>query len=398
MNTVPRTLFLSYSPPDGRYTVIRRIVERFPAGQIMWASVLPSAGPLVLPFSHKAFVPKKCHWRLARQGLNHLYEQEFQAGRIAGDVADWVKDFRPQVIWALAEQGSAHLGYHLHHLLNLPVHAMVQDAHETAVDILPKPYYPIYSWSVRRFLGTAATVDAICAELLDWTCSRYPNLRGDPGRGMVFPPSIERDIVDRVPQPGCYDPKRGVRRIGICGSKRASREQWGRFVNLLGRLPFKIEIDAFVFRDAFHEVPLPSNVTVQFHPFAASEEAVIQAFHASGVHACYLGLWKEPERNLFSRTSLSAKLTTYTAARLPVIVDGPENASAWRLVQQYGAGILYAEDEAAAFEHLSRLFSKPAEWRLMSEGAGRMCAAEFDLDTHVEKFFGMLRLCAGARA
>jgi hypothetical protein len=362
----------------------------------MWASVLPTNSLIAPPFPYKAFVPKKCHWRLARQGLNHLYEQEFQASRIAGDVADWVREFRPQVIWALAEQGSAHLGYHLHHLLNLPVHAMVQDAHETAVNILPKPYYPIYSWSVRRFLRTATTVDAICSELLDWTCSRYQNLRGDPGKGMVFPPSIEQNIIERVPQPACYDLSSNIRRIGICGSKRASHEQWARFVNLLGRLPYKIEIDAFVFRDAFHEVPLPSNVNVQFHPFAATEEAVIHAFHANGVHACYLGLWKEPERNLFSRTSLSAKLTTYTAARLPVIVDGPENASAWRLVRQYGAGTLFAEDETSAFEQLTRLFSKPEEWRMMSEGAGRMCAAEFDLDTHVDKFLGMLSLCAAS--
>jgi hypothetical protein len=301
------------------------------------------------------------------------------------------------VIWALAEQGSAHVARPLTRLLRIPVHAMVQDAHETAAHILPRPYYPIYSWSVRRFLRTALTVDAICAELLEWTCSRYPNLRNIGDRGMVFPPSVDRHLLARIPRPRCYDPKDSTRRIGICGSKRASRQQWAGFVALLDRMPFKIEIDAFVFRDAFHNVPLPANVFIRFHPFVASEADVIQAFHEIGVHACYLGLWKEPDRNLFSRTSLSAKLTTYVAARLPVIVDGPANASAWRLVNQYGAGILYDRDETQAAEQVRDMLARPDVWQTMSDAAGKMCAAEFDLDTNVEKFFNMLRVCAGLR-
>jgi hypothetical protein len=305
-----------------------------------------------------------------------------------------VQTFQPQVIWGLAEQGAAQLGYQLHRRLNIPVHAMVQDAHQTAWHKLPRFYYPFYDRSVLRFLRSATTFDAICGELVEWTQTHCRNLRSEDS-SMVFSPSVSRGLMDSVPRPDCFGDRDEERRIGLCGTMRIGPAQWQSFLGLLSRLPWRFRLLATVNREALPDCEMPSNVGLDVLPFAPSEEDVIRGMHASGVHACYLGLWKEPRQNLFSRTSLSAKLTTYAAARLPVIVDGPVNSSAWRLVKTHEAGVLCGESSEASLAALTRLFARPDDWRRMSEGAGAFCRAEFCLEDNVGKFFGLLNRCAG---
>lgn len=147
---------------------------------------------------------------------------------------------------------------------------------------------------------------------------------------------------------------------------------------------------AFVERDAFFDAALPDNVTMSFQPYAPSEADLVRAFRAAGVHAAYLGLCRIPAQVCFARYSLSSKLATYAAAGLPVIVDGPADAEAWKLVQAYAAGILCEGNAAAARERLQVVFGNAEARQRMGEGARRLCRERFDLTANVRGFAELL--------
>jgi hypothetical protein len=386
--TFPRILFLTVWPPDQKYKVMRRIVAHVPAERLCWCSLGEARTESDFPFRHKAFPAGRLHWRLHGSALDLLYQHEMQGRRVAREMATWAADFKPDVIWVLNEWGAAKVGYYLQRFLGVPLHVTVHDAHETARFLVPPLYYPFYLRSLNRLAAVATTLDAISEELLEHLKQNGVTVRDD--NSMAFHPSISMDIVRHVGQPSPMDTGSDIRRIGFCGNLRISCGQWSEFLGRLGSLPFQFEIVAFEHEDAFHYVDFPSNVTFVPQPFAATEEEVIRTFHRAGVHACFLGLWKERNRWLFGKTSLSAKLTTYAAAGLPVIVDAREDTVAWRLVRDYGAGALSGEGREQALEEMQSLFEDDKRWREMAEGARRMCEAEFDLDVNVRDLADLL--------
>jgi hypothetical protein len=125
---------------------------------------------------------------------------------------------------------------------------------------------------------------------------------------------------------------------------RCSAEQWQAFVNELGSIPYRFEFDAYAWADSIPSARLPENVVINIMPYLAEELELIRRLREGNYDACYLPLWREPSHRLFSRTSLSSKLTTYVAAGLPVIVDGPKESAAWELVSRYSAGVLMGEE------------------------------------------------------
>lgn len=391
----PRILLLTVWAPDTKYKVIRRILERMPPERLCWASLGACRADPGLPFPHQAFPPRRLHWRLHNTALDLLYAQEIQSDAIAARIAEWARPFRPEVIWVLSEWGAAHTGYHLWEHLKVPLHVTIHDAYETARFLVPLLYYPVYMRSLHRITRHAASLDAISDELLRHCARRYPNIT--PANSMAFAPSVLPSLMAdpdarRVPDMGGSSP----RRIGFCGASRVTSRQWKAFLAVLGGLPFPVEVIAFANQDLFHAVGLPQNVTIAHRPFAETEADVIRAFHQAGVHACYLGLYKEPNRRLFGATSLSAKLTTYAAAGLPVVVDGPAQSVAWRLVRQYDSGVLCGDDRAAAVRDLSALLSDPPTWKRMARGSARMCRQEFDLTANAARLGSLLAATAAA--
>ncbi|MFC1452295.1 glycosyltransferase [Verrucomicrobiota bacterium] len=389
---LPRTLLLTSWAPDTRYKVIQRIVARLPPDRLWWASLARCDSDAALPFEHRSFAPRRLHWRLQNTTADFMYAHELQGVGLARRIAGWARPFKPQVIWVLSEWGAAKAGYLVHRILDVPLHVTVHDAYETARFLVPRSYYPVYLRSLRRISRHAASTDAVSLELLDrlrTTCARL-----DPDCTMEFHPSISRDVIPGSRPGGLGGPGGRTRKIGFCGASRVSPWQWEEFLGMLARLPFDFEILAFANRDLFPASNPPANVTVVHKPFAETEAEVIAAFHETGVQACYLGLWKEPARRLFGRTSLSAKLTTYAAAGLPVIVNGPADSVAWRLAGSYAAGVLCETQDEKTLTALRRLFEDEEVWNAMSDGSRRMCREEFDLDTNVSRFARMLERSA----
>ena len=390
MNT-PRLLLLTSYAPDMRYAggeAIRKLVGRFPADRIRWASLHARRDASALPFEHRSFVPRQLHWRLRRTVWNAFHTDEWQAARLARDIAAWLGGDRPEVLWVVPELGAVNVAYHLAAALNLPVHATIHDAWETARFIVPPLYYPVYAARMNRLLAASASVDAISKELLARLRTRFPHL--SEADGMVLPPSIPR--ANMVPDAGPMAlPATGSRRrIGFCGSMRVSAVQWQAFLALLGRLPYEFEIVSYAYDGLSHDVPRPGNVAIAARPFAETESTLIRELGSAGLHGCYLGLWKEPARRLFGQTSLSAKLASYAAAGCPIIVDGPADSAAWLLVRQYGAGVLCGEDEEPSRLALDRLFGDETTRLSLAAGAARMCREEFELERNVERFRELL--------
>ena len=392
--SVPRTLILTLWPPDAKYKILRRYADRFPPDRLRWYSLQECASEHRAGFRHRAFVPGRFHWRLHGTWLGQLYLHGYQSGRLARAVADDVRDFDPEVIWALPELGAADVAYRLSQMLDLPLHLTAHDAHETAWDIVPKLYYPFYARSVNRAFRRAGSVDAISGGMLKHLKSHYDNVTD--ANGIVFHPSIDEELITS-PDPTRDESWRQdrSRRIGLCGSMRISEPQWQAFLEGLGTLPYDIVIVAFAFRDRFFSTEPPPNVRIELQPFAPTEADVIADFHRHGVDACYLGLWHEERQGLFGRTSLSAKLVTYAAASLPVIVHACPDSEAWRLVQAHGAGVLVGPDHDMA--GLEALFADPDAWNDAARGAGELARSEFNVRVNMARLWERLSLTAEGR-
>lgn len=388
LSRYPKTLLLTLGAPDARYKVMRKIVDELPPDSVCWCSLLPCRPESLCAFQHRDFSPRRLHWRLNKGALGYLYSYEWQAKRIARKIADWCSFFQPTVLWVLSDPGAAAVAVHLRRMLGLPMHATVHDLPETALSFVPRLYLPFFNRSVERLLRCAGSVDVISGEMLSRVKERYRNVGAE--NSMVFHPSILSDWVSERSPDAWAGAGNKVRRIGFCGSMRVSARQWGAFLELLGSLPFEFEMTMFAYDDLFHNVGAPGNVALRFRPYAGGERDVIEEFRGSGVHACHLGLWKEKERSLFVRTSLSAKLTTYAAAGVPVIVDAPEDSAAWRLVKAYGAGVLCGEKKQDDARELTTLFGDHDVWQRMAKGARELCLREFNMDKNIAAFKELL--------
>ena len=386
----PRTLLLTWWSPDTRYKVIQKIADRIPHDSLLWASLWHCPADGGFPYTFKAFVPRQLHWRLRRSALNYLATNEWQSRKTARRIAAWARPYAPDVLWVLAELGTASVGFHLRRELGIPVHTTIHDANETARPNVPWLYYPFLMRSLDRLFRSASGADAISAELRAYLTGRYANITDQ--NSVVFHPSVQSTVIADAGRPPCEN---DVRRIGFCGSMRTGVQQWQAFLALLAQLPFQFEIVAFVDRDALKHVATSPNVRILPQAFAPTEAAVIETFQRMSVAACYLGLYRDRGRLLFSRTSLSAKLTTYAASAIPVIVDGPADSAAWRLVKEYGAGVLLDGDPIAGVRDLNRLFDDATAWRRMAEGARELACREFDIERNMVSFQALLARTAG---
>lgn len=389
------TLLLTQWPPTAKYKILRRYAELFPEGRLVWASLQARDPNEAVPFAHFAALPGQLHWRLQKTALGWIFLHQWQARRRAADIAKWARGFNAKVLWVLPELGAAHVAVHVARALKIPMHVTSHDALETARDIVPRLYYPFYAAAERGVFRRAASVDAISEGLLEHLQRTFPNVRSD--NSVVFHPSITPVLISRpCPVRDQAWETEGRRVIGICGSMRVSEGQWKQFLHTLSLLPYQIELVSLAYKDRFFDAILPGNVTITHLAFADTEADVIKAFHEHRVDACYLGLWRDPLQALFGRTSLSAKLVTYAASSLPVIVDADEDSMAWRLVDRYGAGVRVS-GEARDAVVLQEILGKCGRWNACAAAAGRLCESEFNQTINFARFADCLERTAAGR-
>lgn len=392
---LPRVLILTNWRPDGRYAgaeALRRVLQYFPLARIRWASLqeLIDGSRPGLP-DIRSFPPVRLHWRLDSTLAHNVWTYGLQARRLARRIAAWASDPAPELLWVLPELGAINVGFHLAEMLDVPVHATLYDAPESAREACLSPfYYSAYMRSVQRFFARFSSVDAVSRGLLDHV--RESGLLNDRCRDLVFPPSVprswmtDRDADRQMPElPG----NGNVRRIGFCGAFRVTDEQWQIFLDRLGEMPFEFEIIAFAEEASVPRCRPPSGVRLFVRPYVENEEELIRSFRQEGIHAGYVGLWRSPGRSLFARTSLSSKMTTYAAAGVPIIVDGPPDSAVWNLVSSYGAGVQLGSDGVRAGE-LEGLFSSDGVWCRMAAGSARLCRERMVLEVNVRDFAHVL--------
>ena len=395
----PRTLLLTRWCPSARYSgaeLLRKTVAVLPRDRIRWAYVAEAETSDRGPFpEHRRFPPRILHWRLRQTFLQYFHLHCVQSQHLAREIAEWIRPFNPEVLWVASDLEALSVGYHLAECLGVRLHATVYDGYECARFFwMPTLFFPLYRREIRRFMGKVSTLDAVSSELLEHVHRRYP--RSAPQGSVVFHPSISADFVRSLPKRKEAVSGDSLRKIGFCGASRASDGQWARFMGLLARLPFRFEITAYAAQGYFHRSPCPRNVRILFQPYAP-ERDIVRHFREEGVDACYLGLWKDARRTLFSKASLSSKLVTYAAAGSPVIVDAPVDSAAWRLVDAHGAGVSLCGEDEDTLGRLRRIFDDSKVRNRMSEGAESLCLAEFGLEKNVTALVALLREAGGRR-
>ncbi len=373
----------------------RKIVAALPRDKLRWAYLSPGqTDPTAsLPVSRGFPATLDAHWRLKAAGVDYLYKH-LAARRQADAIAAWVSSFQPQVLWIASDLDGIVVGHHLHHRLGIPIHLTIYDAFEWCRYCgVPRWYSPLYLRRVKHLLTHAATLDGMSQSLLDHV-SRWqptPKCHGT----MVFPPSVSWETLKHV-APAAPSFAGPVRRIGFCGASRTGSEQWGAFVNALGHLPWNFEILAFAAPDCFHDHGHHDNVRIIYQPYQPTELDVVRGLREAGVHACYLGLWRDQDKAFFSKTSVSSKMTTYAAAGIPIIADVPEDAAAWGLLRQYRAGLRVTGDSSRDLPVLEALLHGGDEWALLAQGAQRLCEQELNLDKNIQEFKALLGVTAGS--
>jgi hypothetical protein len=375
--------------------VQRKIVGLLPPESLRWAYLSKTGSGNGGDCGHGTcgFAPQPVHWRLRSIGAQHLWTH-LQSGVLAGRIARWADVFRPDVLWLASDMEGLTVGRRLARLLGVPVHLTAYDAFEWCrFCSVPGWYVGLYMREVRRFLKEVVTMDAVSPELLQHISrlQAMPKLKC----AMTLRPSIDSKWAAALPAMQVDFSDGAVRRVGFCGASRVSDRQWASFVSALGSLPWSVEIHAFASPVCFHDAHLPKNVRLIYRDYLDSEKDVIVALRSAGVHATYLGLWREPERGFFARTSLSSKLTTYAGVGVPVIADTPADAAAWKLLDRYGAGVLLPAGEDAASAVLRTVLGDEVGWARLADGVVRMRDREYDLSYNVECLKQVLSVCAG---
>jgi len=387
---IPRIALLTWCTADSRLAggqAIRRVLCSFPREKARWAAFGESVIKDPRIPEYRAFFPRDLHWRLVGTTPGYFFINEVQAARTARRIWRWLEPFDPQVLWVVPELSAVYVGYHLARIGNLPLHATLHDSPEFSThEYVPRLYYPLYRRSMRRLLGAAASFDCVTEELAEHVRSNYP-LRGDC-RSLVMPPLIDPALVSPVRDGDLL--AGSERRIGLCGTFRMGTDQWQRFLDVLGSLPYEIEFVSLTPEDDVPPAPTPHNVSFRFLPYAEGDAQVLQGFRDARVDACYVGVWTDPRKEIFGRTSLSSKLVTYSATSTPIIVDAAEDTAAWRLVREQGAGIRLTGHSAVDRDSLEELFGNVAAWSRMAQGARAMALGAFDLDRNTQRFKELL--------
>jgi len=239
MVKIPRILLVILSSPDAKYggEVMRRIVDRLPADKIRWASLRNCKTDELRSFSARSFGRGELHWRLRDTALSYWYANELHAYRIAREIRQWVIPFRPELIWTLADPGVATVAWHLHKKLNLPLHTTIHDAPVTARFFMPSTYASLYERRAMRLIRGSRSIDCICNEMSEYILERY-DLERD-GLCLTFLPSIPADWAEESIRSDPFSNDGTVRRIGLCGSMRVSKEQWHGFTSVLSKMHFR---------------------------------------------------------------------------------------------------------------------------------------------------------------
>lgn len=397
MNDFPRILLLTPAQSDGSYAsgeVMRNIVRALPCQCVVWAGLrqgkqMPEIGLL----AEASFPARNMHWRLRNSLPGMIYRREVDARRRASEISEWAKQFAPEILWVLAEEEAINVAGFLKDKLDIPMHLTVHDAPEVFARDFGQ-YSSVYCrLYLRRFVELvkkATSFDSVSQALVAHVMSLGRMKEGSDVGSLVFPPSTCGGVLKPGVLPQCYDTNGKKRKIGFCGSPRVSEDQWLQFIQSLASLPFEFELIVFSDKDYFFKAQLPENVLISMQGYAATEDEIIKSFIDHGVHACYLGLWRDDSMRLFCRTSLSSKLATYVSTGIPVIVDGPHDSVAWGLINQYGAGILLGAEREESVASLRRLFDDAVEWRRMSDSARRMRTQEFNLAENIISFEKLL--------
>lgn len=378
---VPRIALLSWCSPMSRFAggaALRRLLSCLPRENVLWVGFHEGSTGSNLPTYH-AVPPRPIHWRLSGSVIEHLDVDVVQARSIAARMWKRLEPFEPQVLWVFPEMWAISVGEALQKRSGLPMHATVHDAPETAgYGAIPRLYLPSYLRHMRRFLRATQSIDAVSKGLVDHLRLHFGFA---PERtALVIPPCLETELLWTIPERTWRS--RPERRIGLCGSMRISAGQWQQFLHALGALPYPIVLESFTALDELPAAALPPNVRISARGYRNTEAELVMALSACDLDAAYLGVWKEPDRQLFGRTSLSSKLTTYAAAGLPVLVDATEDSVAWQLVDRYRAGVRLGDTPEAATAALRMLFDQAPVWTEAAAGARHLCTGAFDLDHH----------------
>ena len=397
MTDLPRALLVTRWPPGARYAgaeALRRVVRALPTESVRWAT-LASHGdgvPVGLP-ECRGFPGPALHWRL-RDGWFQLLRDDMRARRTAAEIAAWIRPFDPEVVWVLPELAAINVAFYVGIGLGIPLHATVYDAPESARDVCLSPlYYPLYCRAARRLYGRLSSFDAISPELCRHIQNHFPSC--GEREGMALPPLIPASWVSG-PRAG-VQPRDGTVRLALCGALRVGAGQWQRFVNALGACEGRFEVEAFAWQDSMPSVEMPSNVTVRCRPYLEREQDLLKELRDGGYAAAYLGLWREARRRLFVSTSLSSKLVTYAAAGLPVLYDGPDETVVWRLLSQYGGGVMLPANDAGAVGALRRVLGDDGLRSELARGMGAMCASEFLLEERIGSLIDLIARSAVVR-
>jgi hypothetical protein len=328
------------------------------------------------------------YWRLRDTAVGWFW-LHWQWQRLAREVAAWGRKRNVELVWIASDREAIVVGNIVASILNLPVHITIYDAFEWGkVSGVPIGYEWLYKREVRQCMRNAVSMDAVTQELLDRLRDEF--IVPPPARSMMFPPCLRCEHLDGLPH--VTSPSAGeVLRIGFCGAARHTADQWQRFVNQMGRLDRDVELLVCAPKDWFPDAVMPGDVRVREIPYQPTEQDVIRRFRAEGVHACYLGLWRDQARSVFVRTSLSSKLTAYAGVGAPIVVDAPQESAAWRLVDRYGAGILLDGDENSDALKISCLFKDTKKWSRLAAGTAAMCRDFYDLESRVGRFAALLQ-------
>jgi glycosyltransferase involved in cell wall biosynthesis len=393
MSNLPNLLIISQVIPESVYAgsiLLQRLLRNYPAEKFVVFGPQHNSRAELLECDYQSVAlpfERLNTTRLAKL-VRSLRVYGLLPGLSTNSIRHRLKGFRPDVVLTVMQgQPYFDFAYRFARTEGLPLALIIHD--------LPALFEPVCGWAEKRQLAKNKSIYAYASKRLCVSSEMRDHFESIYGiKGSVLYPNRSESLTARPLAEAHSLKEPGTLTLGYAGSLAH-----GRGEQLLGMIPACREVGAKIRIYSSDSLESDASDIVTNCGFAPAEQMWARAKRECDV-LLLNHLWPQDSGfQLFYQTSFPCKLSEYLALGIPVLMIGPEYASAirWGLRHKDATLVVTDDDPRAWAEALRKLKESSALREKLSRQAVIAGSRDFDPGVIRASFINHLREAAAEK-